>query len=336
MTTSAESQRPPALARQDAAGQTRVPDFLIVGHPKSGTTALYEMLRAHPQIFMPALKEPQYFATDMRARFRRPATGRLPTELGEYLALFEPAAADQLVGEASSSYLRSHDAAAQIARIAPHAKIIAIMREPAAFLRSLHLQLLQNHIESERDLRRALELEPARLRGERIPRRSIRPQALLYSEHVRYVEQLRRYEAAFPAGQLLVLIYDDFRGENEETVRRVLEFLDLDATAPVTLTEANPTVRVRSQQLDDLLHRVSVGRGPASRSLKRAVKALTPPAVRRRALRAAQQRVVVGAVKAPDEALMAELRVRYRAEVVALGQHLGRDLVSLWGYDEYV
>jgi hypothetical protein len=310
------------------------PDFFIVGHAKCGTTALYEMLRRHPQIFMPALKEPAYFATDLRARFQRPAAGPLPQTLPDYLALFDGAAPGQRVGEASSGYLASVDAPANIARARPDARIVAIFREPASFLRSLHLQLLQDHTESERDLRRALALEPQRRAGRRIPRRSPRPQALLYSERVRYAEQLRRYRERFPAEQVLVLIYDDLRAQNEATVRRVLRFLGVDDAAPVASVEANPTVAMRSQQLDDLVHAVSVGRGPLSRAAKGAIKALTPPGVRRAALRTARRRFVVGAPAPPDERLMAELRGRFRPEVEALGAYLGRDLVSLWGYDE--
>ena len=318
----------------EGPGGDRLPDFFVGGHAKSGTTALYEMLRRHPQIFMPDLKEPLYFATDLRLRFQRPAAGPLPTELSEYLPLFAPAAPGQLVGEASSSYLWSAEAAANIAELRPQAKMIFILREPASFLRSLHLQLLQNHIESEKDLRTALALEDQRRQGRRIPRRSTRPQALLYSERVRYVEQLERYRARFPEQQLLVLIYDDFRRENEETVRRVLRFLEVDDTVPVAVTEANPSVRMRSQQLDELVNAVSVGRGPATRALKGLIKTLTPRRLRERALRAALDRVVLGEVGAPEQEVMLEIRRRFRHEVVALSEHMGRDLVAQWGYDE--
>lgn len=319
--------------RAQAGARGRIPDFFIAGHAKCGTTALYEMLRGHPRIFMPDLKEPLYFATDLRMRFQRPAAGPLPTELEEYLRLFEPAVPGQLVGEASSSYLWSREAAANIAAVAPHAKIVGILREPASFLRSLHLQLLQNHIESERDLRKALELEPLRRQGEKIPRRSTRPQALLYSDRVRYVEQLERYERLFAPEQILILIYEDFRSENETTVRRVLRFLGLDDAIELRAREANPTVHMRSQQLDELVHRFSVGRGPFSLALKAAVKTLTPRRLRRGALEAAQRKLVLGPAQPPDEQLMRELRIRYRPEVERLSEHLGRDFVALWGYD---
>ncbi len=327
MTASAERSLP---ARAPGTG---VPDFFIVGNPKSGTTALYEMLRVHPQIYMPDLKEPWFFAQDMRQRFQPPRSAPPPETLQEYLELFAGAAPGQRVGEASSSYLWSTTAADQIAELRPDARIIAILREPASFLRSLHLQLLQTHVENQKDLRKAMSLESARREGKRIPRRSHRPQLLFYSSHVHYVEQLRRYHAAFPPEQVLVLIYDDFRRDNEATLRRVLAFLDVDESAPVQVRDANPTIRMRSQQLDEMVHAISVGRGPVSRAAKKVVKTLTPGDLRGRALRMTQRHIVYGKPREPDEQLMTELRRRFKGEVVALSEYLDRDLVTLWGYD---
>src|SRR3974377_832140 len=101
----------------------RVPDFFIAGHAKSGTTALYEMLRRHPQIFMPDLKEPRYFAADLRPAVR--ATW-LPETLEEDTALFAAAGPGQRAGEASPLYLVSRTAAAAIAEVQPAARIIAV------------------------------------------------------------------------------------------------------------------------------------------------------------------------------------------------------------------
>src|SRR3982074_1601533 len=87
-----------------AASAGRVPDFFIVGHHKSGTTALYEMLRRHPQIYMPSVKEPRYFGSDLHPLMN---LSTLPESFEAYLALFEDARPDQRVGEASPSSLRA-------------------------------------------------------------------------------------------------------------------------------------------------------------------------------------------------------------------------------------
>jgi len=321
-----------SLQDQDQS-EVRVPDFFIVGHAKSGTTAMYEMLRGHPQIFLPDGKEPWFFATDMRARFQPARWERPPQVLDEYLALFEGAKPEQRVGEGSSSYLWSTTAAGEIAKVAPAARIIAILREPASFLRSLHLQLLRSHLEVKKDLRQALSLEAPRREGKHVPRRSYMPQLLQYSQLVRYAEQLRRYHAVFRREQVMVLIYDDFRSDNEGTVRKVLRFLEVDDSYPIDAIHVNPSLAMRSQQLDELVHALSVGHGPASRAAKAVLKALTPRRVRREMLSATHRHIVHGPPPPPDEALMLELRRRFKREVVAISDYLGRDLVSLWRYD---
>jgi hypothetical protein len=312
----------------------RLPDFFIVGHPKSGTTALYEMLRRHPQVFMPENnKEPWFFASELHERTPPRPMGTART-LEEYTTLFAPAEANQLAGEATALYLWSRTAAAGIARHCPDARIIAIMREPASLLRSLHLQFVKTYVETETDFAKALALEPRRREGRDVPRYTYWPKALLYSEHVRFVEQLRRFDSRFPRERMLVLIYDDFRADNEATVRRVLRFLEVDDTAPVEIVEANPTVAVRSGALHELVHAVSVGRGPFSRAVKGTVKTLTPRRLRREALYATQRHVVYSPPPPPDEELMLELRRRFKGEVVALSEYLDRDLLSLWGYED--
>jgi hypothetical protein len=309
-----------------------VPDFYIVGHPKCGTTALYEMLRRHPQVYMPAGKEPWYFAQELHVR-TPPRPGGTPRTLDEYREWFADARPDQRVGEASVLYLWSRTAAARIAQVQPQAQIVAVLREPASFLRSLHLQFVQSYVETENDLRRALALEPERRAGRRVPAHTYWPDALRYSEHVRYVEQLRRYHETFGRERVKVLIYDDYRADNEATVREVLRFLGVDEQAPLAAREVNPTVRARSQRLHAAVHAVTVGRGPLARTVKAGAKTLTPHRVRRSALRATQRHLVFASPREPDEALTRELRARYRGEVEALSEYIGRDLVREWGYD---
>jgi hypothetical protein len=305
---------------------TRIPDFFIVGHPKCGTTALYEMLRRHPQIYMPELKETRWFARELHPR--TPSSTH-PRSLEEYLALFAAARPDQRAGEASPSYLRSPEAAGRIAELQPHARIIAILREPASFLHSLHMELMRDHVETEKDLAKAIALEQQRSSEQQLSRRP----GLVYSDYVRYVEQLRRYHAVFPPEQVKVLIYDDFRADNEATVRAVMSFLGVEDSAPLELTEANPSVRVRSPRLNEMVRSLYLGRGPVGRALKAPIKALTPARVRRGGLEAFQRRAVYGRPQPADERLMLALRRRFRDEVIALSDYLDRDLVRLWGYD---
>ncbi len=311
----------------------RVPDFFIVGHAKCGTTALYEMLKLHPQIYMPVFKETQFLSRGPR----RAPTGQKraphrPRTLDGYLSLFENASPQQRAGDGSTEYLRTASTARRIAALCPDARIIAAFREPVSFLRSLHLQLLEVNIEDERDLGKALCLQEPRRRGERIPRDCVWPQALQYSQHVRYVRQLREYHEQFGRERVLVLIYDDFRAENERTVRDVLRFLEVDDSVTIEALRANPTVAVRSRRAGALIGTLSMGGNPLARGIGSAVKAVTSENVRRRALAVVERIAIDADPPAPDERLLDELRARFAPEVAALSEYLGRDLVHLWGY----
>jgi len=167
-----------------------------------------------------------------------------------------------------------------------------------------------------------------------MPSNTFWPKALFYSDHVRYVEQLRRFEAHFPAERMLVLIYDDYRADNEGTLRTVLRFLELPEDLPVVARQANPSVEVRAPRLNALLRGLVVAQGPASRASKAALTTLVPMRLRQRVLQSTRKRLVFGEPTPPPDDVMRELRGRLKPEVVALSEHLGRDLVSLWGYDQ--
>ncbi len=304
----------------------RIPDFFIVGHPKSGTSALFRMLQHYPQLHIPR-KEPSFFVPEL-GQMERYAGG-----ISGYTALFDEARPDQLIGEATTSYLWSRTAAQRIAAVQPRARIIAILREPASFLRSLHLQFIRSDMEIERDFGTAIALDDERRLGRRIPPNAPRPQQLVYGEHVRYTEQLGRYHAVFPDDQILVLIYEDFRADNEGTVRKLMRFLDVDDAPPVETIERNHAVAVRSPRLQAMVRSVYLGRAPGARAVKASIKAVTSHRMRHRAL-ATMSRVQRQPPPPPDERLMRELRRRFRGEVQALSEHLGRDMVRFWGYDE--
>jgi Sulfotransferase domain len=319
---------PPASGSSEPSG--RIPDFFIVGHPKCGTTALYRMLKSHPGIYMSAVKEPQFFASDLRVG----GASVGPSTLDEYVALFAAARPDQLVGDASTRHIWSPTAPARIAEAQPTARIIAVLREPASFLRSLHLQLLLNRAEDEPSLRKAIELEPERRQGRRLTERAAsQPLLLMYTERARYLDQLRRYHTVFPAAQVLVLIYEDFRSDNEGTVRQVLRFLGIDDAVPLQTVHTNPTV-ARRIGADEGVWAATHARGRLAQGVKGTVRLVTPRRLLRSAFfQAVQRRVVFGEPPPPDENFMLELRQHFKPQVDALGEYLDRDLLALWGYE---
>jgi hypothetical protein len=84
--------------------------------------------------------------------------------------------------------------------------------------------------------------------------------------------------------------------------------------------------------MNELTRALYMGRAPGAGAAKRTIKALTSQRMRRRALWQVRSRQL-RQPSAPDEELMRELRIRFTPEVEALSAHLGRDMISFWGYD---
>lgn len=309
------------------------PSFFIVGHSKSGTSALSAFLAQHPRLFVCKPEEPNYFCPSW-CRAAGPPSLFHPRGEAEYLGLFDAARPDQLCGEASAAYLYSEEAAGLIAEFAPGARIIAIFREPVSFLRSYHLQMLKNVAaegETVRDLGEAIRLEPQRREGRRLPEGCVVPELLRYStDRLRYDEHLDRFTARFPPARVLPLLYDDFRRDNPATVRRVLEFLGVDASFEPRFGEHNSGgVALRSRRLQGLMRRATHAGGLVGRA-----RSLAPRSLRRRAAAAAYDRLVFAPAPPLDPAVAALIRSRATPHVARLGQRLGRDLLAEWGYDQ--
>ena len=195
-----------------------LPDFLILGAQKSGTTALYAYLRRHPEITGPAWKEVSYFDRHYR---RGPAW---------YRGNFPLRAHGAIVGEASPSYLFHPLAPERAAALLPNALLIALVRDPADRAHShYHHEVALGR--EELPFEEALEREEERLAGE-LERMHDDPGYFshawwnhTYLARGRYAEQLARWLDHFPRERLLVLSNEELAERPAETYARVLEFL---------------------------------------------------------------------------------------------------------------
>jgi hypothetical protein len=292
------------------------PDVFIVGAFKAGTTALYEYLRAHPQMFMSVPKEPMYFGADLTPRYRR------MTE-AEYLQLFAQARPDQHAGEASPWYLYSTSAAHEIRDFNAEAKPIVMLRNPVDVMYSQHSQLVFNQREDLADFGEALAAEDDRRAGRRIPKDAIRPEALYYRHSVAFAEQLRRYLDVFGREGVHVIVFDDFVADAAATYRSTLEFVGVDPNVEVDLSVRNANRTARSGLLSRMVF-------APPRPLRGAVGTLRrmPLAHRiRDALVSANSRETKRAPMDPQ--LRRQLTEEFRPEVAELGELIGRDL-SAW------
>jgi hypothetical protein len=195
------------------------PNLFLVGAPKCGTTALFEYLRTHPEIYFSPLKEPHYFAEDMPGN-------RDVTTLDDYHRLFEPAQAKhKVVGEASVLYLMSTVALEKIRRYNPAARIIAMVRNPAEMAVSLHQQLVYSFYEDRPDFLRGWNLQERRRHGHDIPPGCRDAAVLQYGRICNLGEQLARLYTHFPREQVHVIVLDDLKRMPLTVYRDTLRFL---------------------------------------------------------------------------------------------------------------
>lgn len=295
-------------------GDLRVPDFLVVGAPKCGTTSMNFYLSQHPQIFIPPKKELHYFGTDLHWRQDRKSRE-------QYFEYFSDAQKDQTAGEASVYYLFSRQAAQEIKACNPNCRIICMLRDPMEMLPSFHSQLLRTGNEFLFDLNDALDAEVDRRAGKRLPP-ELNPgmnQGLFYSEIAKYSIQLRRYIKFFGRHRIHVILYDDFEADPAKVYGEVLQFLGVESFEP-DFQRLNANRRI----VRPMLWRVA--RFPSAR-LRGIWRAMLPENVRRRILRRlARAYTIQGKREELSLRIRARIREMYVDEVEELGNLLGRDL----------
>lgn len=201
--------------------RTNWPNFLIVGAANSGTTSLYTYLNQHPEVFLPALKEPHYFS-QIRPAYEQRYMRSYVTDERTYLGLFRKAAGYKAIGEASTSYLSDPEAPVRIHGFAPKTKIIIILRDPVERAHSHYLM-------DVREGRQNLTFYEA-LQEDWNRKKKGWGVSQLYVELGLYAEQVKRYLQLFGPKQVLILMFEDLKGASstKTALMRVLRFIDVD------------------------------------------------------------------------------------------------------------
>ncbi len=226
-----------------------LPNFFIAGAPKAGTDLLFYQLAQHPQIYMSPLKEPNYFADEIRphnfhasllpliekdlARMRtyidagapNNRFGGIVSDLGDYQRLFANARSQPAVGEGSVCYLWSKSAPTRIADTIPHARIILVLMDPAERAFRQYLKSLSDETVSH-PFSKHLELAFRDSIGPATEIRHFNP-FLAFGE---YSEQVSRYLRSFPRSQLFISLYEDSQADYDRWFGEVLSFLQVDTS----------------------------------------------------------------------------------------------------------
>lgn len=200
-----------------------MPDFLVIGAGKSGTTSIDKYLDQHPQLFVPRSKEPNFFGyenmteadfagdPDDLVHFRNSVT-----RLEDYIRIFRDAKPDQLKGETSNTYMYHRQAPQRIKYYNPEIKLIAVLRQPAARLYSRYLHLArENRVPSEHF-------------ADCLDRNSIWWKRNDLIKEGFYYRNLVPYFELFPRKNIRVYLYEELQSDPDGVMRDIYEFLGVD------------------------------------------------------------------------------------------------------------
>jgi len=242
---------------------TIIPNFLVIGAGKSGTTALYHHLAAHPDIYMSAVKETNFFAlegaeivspeNDPEQRFHYPWS---ITEWSAYQALFEGVTTQKAVGEVSPMYLYNPVAPGNIQERLPDVKLVAILRQPADRLYSRYLHLAREGREPTENFEDAMDSQSIWWERNDLIREGF------------YFTYLKRYFELFDPSNIRVYLYEDLKNNPDKLLKNLYGFLQVDENFQPDL-DAKPNVsgKIKNKHLDKLV---------GQNSLLKSGKAISP------------------------------------------------------------
>ena len=305
------------------------PNLFIVGQPKSGTTALHQFLGQHPEIYMSSIKEPHFFCSDFHLEsdraYGKPRFFDFRSE-SAYLQLFVKAKNVKIAGESSTNYLYSQVAAEKIHNFNPDARIIIILREPAKFLYSLHSHYVKFTEENEPDFLTALALEERRKQEQDLSPRVTSPSYLYYSQRVNYYQQIKRYYDRFDRDRIKVIIFEEFKSDNNRIFREILEFLAVNPNFTPEYAAVNVNKEVKFKAINNLVN------SPLAKTIsKNLVSQEFNEFVRDNIV---EKFLWHHAPKTQiPENIKLKLMQQYKSEVIKTSELLGIDLVTKWGYD---
>jgi len=291
-----------------------VPDFIVAGTARSGTTAVADTLRDHPEVFVTTPKEPHYLGLGRRApAYTGPGdaetiTRAVVVEEADYLRLFEPAQPGQIRGDGSSSSLYFHEAAIPVLqRLNPDVKVVILLREPLARAYSAYQYQQMRGFETA-TFAEALAAEDQRIAD-----------GWHHIWHYRrmgeYTPSVKAYLDAFGREQVGVWFYDDIERDAGAVLRDVLAHIGAtpDATDREALRRINVSGEARSELMQRGIHALT-----RQVAVREAIKKVLPyrarEAIRRLNLKPTGLPTDVGA----------ELRESLRPDAVALEELLGR------------
>jgi len=296
---------------------SQLPDFLVIGASKAGTTSLYRYLKSHPEIYLSPIKEPNYFSSpETRPVIVGPPPGTpVVWRIEDYRRLFKARTTESVAGEMSPQYIYYECSPGAIRNLIPKVKMIAILRDPADRAHSHFCQNRRAGTEPLSDFAAALAAEDERIA------QGWRP-AFHYRNRGYYARQLRRYLELFPREQLLILLYDDMVADCPGLLKRICAFLGVDENYSFdTMDRDNVT---RGIPRGRLLRHILRSAGPATSLIRK-----TLPGKLRASLFRRLSSLVLSPKPEFEPRLREQLVSEFKPDILELERIIDRDL-SPW------
>ena len=300
-------------------GPSELPDFLILGAAKGGTSSLFRYLGEHPGIHIPEIKEPWFFSMNFRGEkdVRQPNLGGAVTDIDAYCRLFAPCGEGRITGEASPSYLYTHATTIPNLRaVYPPAdlaklRFFIMLRNPVDRAWSMYwtfARVLKEEFEFERAVSAPV-IAARREAGDR-----------LFYDYIgvgRYCAQIRAYLEAFGPDRIKIILFDDLKRDTAGVCRESFAFLGVDpGFAPDTTKVYNVSGRPKNEGFIRFLL--------SDNPVKSAFKAVVSRQSRRKVKNIIGRKALQKVEMAP--ATRKDLLDLYRGEILELQDLIGRDL----------
>ncbi len=306
-----------------------LPNFLVIGAAKAGTTSLHSYLTQHPEIYMSSVKEPGYFMfADDGLTYEGPKDievlqnlGFDVTDLDVYQSLFRDTLDARAVGESTPFYLYSAKACQRIKYLIPDVKLIAILRSPMERAYSNYMHQVNWGRESLRTFDQALQAEEDRIAHNWHP-------VWHYKEQGFYFAQLKRYFDEFPRSQIRVYLYEDLNRNATALMQDIFQFLGVDDSFCSDVTVRHNSSDSAKKIADNVRHEALLQQ---FRRLKPMTARLMPDALQRllgKGLGAIIRKNVSYTTPPFTAAVRSKLLSAYRDDILKLQELIQKDLAD--------
>jgi hypothetical protein len=302
-------------------------NLFLVGAPKAGTTSIFFNLNQHDKIFFPKEKELHYFCKDIHRdsdAFHGKQLHFKVREEDQYSGFYKNVLEADVLGDASTSYLYSKDAAKNIYDYNPDAKILICLREPVSLMYSWYHYLYSRSDEVVDNFEEALNLQKERSTGSNIPTSCMAPIRLQYEYIASLTSQIIRYQKHFSKENIHYVVFESFVKDQQNVISEIFKFLKVD-NIDTDNVKANTAKKVKALTLKRFID-------SKLSWLKYSLNSLDTRSVDR--LRSFYHKLVFKseAYSPVDNQTESALKTKFLTEVKKLDKLCNINLLELWNY----